>query len=148
MSRSLIRTGFVAAAAVLAVVAFEGVAQRAAAPGGWSAGLTSKAWAGEYTLEAKPRRRARHARRRPPQGSTAEEIARYFQLYGGFIDPAINKQSQGGPFDSGFFFDSGIGPNGGDSPYMNCGAPGPLSAIIILHNIARAGPRQGAASSL
>jgi hypothetical protein len=53
------------------------------------------------------------------QGSTPEEIARYFALYGGYIDPHINKQSPGGPFDSGFFFDSGIGPNGGDSPYMN-----------------------------
>ena len=112
MSRSLVRLGFAAAAGLFALVAFDGVAQHAG-PAGWSSG----AWAGEYTLEAKPRRR--HARRRPPQGSTAEEIARYFQLYGGFIDPAINKQSQGGPFDSGFFFDSGIGPNGGDSPYMN-----------------------------
>jgi hypothetical protein len=53
------------------------------------------------------------------RGSTPEEIARYFALYGGYIDPYINKQSPGGPFDSGFFFDSGIGPNGGDSPYMN-----------------------------
>jgi hypothetical protein len=53
------------------------------------------------------------------QGSSPEEIARYFALHGGNIDPYINKQSPGGPFDSGFFFDSGIGPNGGDSPYMN-----------------------------
>ena len=53
------------------------------------------------------------------QGASPGEIARYFQLYGGYIDPYINKQSPGGPFDSGFFFDSGIGPNGGDSPYMN-----------------------------
>jgi hypothetical protein len=53
------------------------------------------------------------------QGSTPAEIARYFQLYGGYIDPHINKQSPGGPFDSGFFFDSAIGRNGGDSPYMN-----------------------------
>jgi hypothetical protein len=111
MSRSLVRLGFVAAAGLLAVAAMDGIAPQAGISG-WSSG----AWAGDYTLEAKPRRRAR---RRPPQGSTAEEIARYFQLYGGFIDPAINKQSQGGPFDSGFFFDSGIGPNGGDSPYMN-----------------------------
>jgi len=113
MSRSLVRMGFVAAAAAFAVVAFDGLAQRTA-PVGWSSG----AWAGEYTLEAKPRKR-RHARRRARRGSSAEEIARYFQLYGGFIDPSINKQSQGGPFDSGFFFDSGYGPNGGDSPYMN-----------------------------
>ena len=115
MSRSLVRMGFVAAAAVLAVVGLDALAQQGA-PGGWSSG----AWAGEYTLEAKPRKQRRHARRRPrEQGSSPEEIARYFQLYGGFIDPSINKQSQGGPFDSGFFFDSGYGPNGGDSPYMN-----------------------------
>jgi hypothetical protein len=70
---------------------------------------------------SKPHRARRHARRGEldSRSSTPAEIARYFQLYGGFIDPSINKQSQGGPFDSGFFFDSGIGPNGGDSPYMN-----------------------------
>ena len=28
------------------------------------------------------------------------------------------RQSPGGPFDSGFFFDSGISPRGGNSPYM------------------------------
>ncbi|HEY7669659.1 MAG TPA: hypothetical protein VH852_03390 [Hyphomicrobium sp.] len=112
MSRSLVRLGFVAAAALFAVVAMDPIGERGA-PAGWSSG----AWAGEYTIEAKPRRR--HARRRPPQGSSPAEIARYFQLYGGFIDPAINKQTQGGPFDSGFFFDSGINANGGDSPYLN-----------------------------
>ena len=112
MSRSLVRLGIAAAAGVFALVALDGIAQHAG-PAGWT---SSGAWAEDYTLEAKPRRRAR---RRPPQASTADEIARYFQLYGGFIDPSINKQSQGGPFDSGFFFDSGIGPNGGDSPYMN-----------------------------
>jgi hypothetical protein len=114
MSRFLVRLGFVAGAALFALVAANSVAERTA-PAGWKSG----AWAGEYTIDAKPRRRARQVRRGRPQGSTPEEIARYFQLYGGFIDPQINKQSPGGPFDSGFFFDSGINPNGGDSPYMN-----------------------------
>jgi hypothetical protein len=118
MSRFLVRMGFVAAAVLFAVVAVDGVAERAA-PGWGSGAWTSGAWAGEYTIEAPRHHKRRHARRRPPQGSSPAEIARYFQLYGGYIDPAINKQSQGGPFDSGFFFDSGIGPNGGDSPYMN-----------------------------
>lgn len=37
-----------------------------------------------------------------------------------FIDPDSTRQGNpSGPFDSGFFFDSGIGPNGGQSPYMN-----------------------------
>jgi hypothetical protein len=34
-----------------------------------------------------------------------------------FRDPLAERQSQGGPFDSGFFFDSGIGPRWNDSPY-------------------------------
>ena len=29
------------------------------------------------------------------------------------------RQSPAGPFDSGFFFDSGIGPRGGNSPYLH-----------------------------
>jgi len=37
-----------------------------------------------------------------------------------FIDPDSTRQgSPSGPFDSGFFFDSGIGPRGGQSPYQN-----------------------------
>ncbi len=34
-----------------------------------------------------------------------------------FRDPLAERQSQGGPFDSGFFFDFGIGPRWNDSPY-------------------------------
>ena len=34
-----------------------------------------------------------------------------------FRDPYIERQTVAGPFDSGFFFDSGLGPRGGDSPY-------------------------------
>jgi hypothetical protein len=43
-------------------------------------------------------------------------------VYGGWnfaYDPPIARQSAGGPFDNGFFFDSGSGPRGGDSPYMH-----------------------------
>jgi hypothetical protein len=44
-------------------------------------------------------------------------------LYGGasaYRDPALDKQTNAGPFDHGFFYDSGVsGPHGGDSPYMN-----------------------------
>lgn len=34
-------------------------------------------------------------------------------------DPMLDRQSPAGPFDHGFFFDSGTAPRGGDSPYMN-----------------------------
>lgn len=42
-------------------------------------------------------------------------------LYGStplYRDPMIERQSPAGPFDHGFFFDSAIGPHGGQSPYM------------------------------
>ena len=43
-------------------------------------------------------------------------------LYGGtmmFRDWRFDRQSISGPFDHGFFFDSGVRPRGGDSPYLN-----------------------------
>lgn len=38
-----------------------------------------------------------------------------------YRDPMLDRrrQSPGGPFDSGFFFDSAIGTNGGQAPYMH-----------------------------
>jgi hypothetical protein len=36
-----------------------------------------------------------------------------------FRDPMAQRQTIGGPFDDGFFFDSGIGARGGNSPYLN-----------------------------
>ena len=43
-------------------------------------------------------------------------------IYGGasvYRDPMLDRQTNAGPFDHGFFFDSGMGGHGGDSPYMN-----------------------------
>jgi len=34
-------------------------------------------------------------------------------------DQQFGRQTEGGPFDHGFFYDSGTAPHGGDSPYMN-----------------------------
>lgn len=34
-------------------------------------------------------------------------------------DPSLDTQTRSGPFDHGFFFNTPIGRNGGDSPYMN-----------------------------
>jgi hypothetical protein len=114
MSRSLVFAGLVSAAALLVLVTAD------------VAGMNTIAGAkADQTYDQSPPRKAkRHARTQArgytlSPGSSPAEIARYFQLYGGYIDPSINKQSQGGPFDSGFFFDSGINRNGGDSPYMN-----------------------------
>jgi hypothetical protein len=34
-----------------------------------------------------------------------------------YREPFSDRQSPGGPFDSGFFFDSGMGPRWNDTPY-------------------------------
>ena len=42
-------------------------------------------------------------------------------LYGSinsYRDPFVDRQTPSGPFDHGFFFDSGMAPRGGDSPYI------------------------------
>ena len=36
-----------------------------------------------------------------------------------YRDPLVDRQTPAGPFDHGFFFDSGIEPRGGNAPYMN-----------------------------
>lgn len=41
-------------------------------------------------------------------------------LYGSmnaWRDPSLDRQTRSGPFDHDFFFDSGVGPRGGESPY-------------------------------
>lgn len=109
---SLIRvcTGVVAAAGFLMLATISGAGDY----------IVPGASAGESVQKKKKTaRRNKERTYAVEQGSTPAEIARYFALYGGYIDPSINKQSPGGPFDSGFFFDSGMGRNGGDSPYMN-----------------------------
>ncbi len=114
MSRSLIFASILSAAALFVLVSADVAGMN----------MIAGARADPSDQPRPPYRAKRHARAHPrgytlSPGASPAEIARYFQLYGGFIDPAINKQSQGGPFDSGFFFDSGINRNGGDSPYLN-----------------------------
>ncbi len=36
-----------------------------------------------------------------------------------FVDRSMTAQSNGGPFDSGFFFTQPWAPHGGDAPYMH-----------------------------
>lgn len=43
--------------------------------------------------------------------------ARYGSI-NSYRDPFVDRQTVNGPFDHGFFFDSGIAPRGGDSPYL------------------------------
>ena len=36
-----------------------------------------------------------------------------------YRDPMLGRQTTSGPFDHGFFFESGVAPRGGNSPYLN-----------------------------
>ena len=74
---------------------------------------------------AKPQVRGYVARRGGYSYTYADSLNTYGNprtLYGGsylYRDPMMDRQTNSGPFDHGFFFDSGMGPRGGVSPYMN-----------------------------
>jgi len=74
---------------------------------------------------AKPQVRGYVARRGGYSYTYADSLNTYGNprtLYGGsylYRDPMMDRQTNSGPFDHGFFFDSGMGPRGGESPYMN-----------------------------
>jgi len=66
------------------------------------------------------------ARRRGGYSYGAEDVINTYGLTRGLFgsinsyrDPFVDRQTTAGPFDHGFFFDSGIGPHGGDSPYLH-----------------------------
>jgi hypothetical protein len=55
-------------------------------------------------------------------GDTINTYGDSRSLYGAtqsFRDPMLDRQTNAGPFDHGFFFESGVAPRGGNSPYMN-----------------------------
>jgi hypothetical protein len=72
-----------------------------------------------------PRVRGYLARRGGYSYEPADVVNTYGQsrsLYGSvnsFRDPMVDRQTTAGPFDHGFFFDSGVAPRGGDSPYLH-----------------------------
>ena len=91
--------------------------------------------AGTATADDKPATARRHAKsakvkgyvaRRGGYSYTATDTINTYgdsrSRYGAtqlFRDPMLDRQTTAGPFDHGFFFESGISPRGGNSPYMN-----------------------------
>ena len=72
-----------------------------------------------------PRVRGYVARRGGYSYTYADTVGTYGSartLFGGtsyYRDAYMDRQTSAGPFDHGFFFDSGIGMRGGESPYMH-----------------------------
>jgi hypothetical protein len=96
---------------------------------GWSGGIRpGDGRAQTYAAEPGPAK-ARHYRRRPLEVTIygRRRIGGYSYSAGSVINtynrrnppPYVDvRQSPGGPFDTGFFFDSAMPPLGGQSPYM------------------------------
>ncbi len=114
-------TGILAAAVALAMVACTGVPVA-------SDFLASKAYADgarSTTYRGKRAVRVRGFLQRGGYYSYTDDDAintytgprGLFSGTNAFRDPLHVRQSPGGPFDSGFFFDSGIGPRWNDTPY-------------------------------
>ena len=79
----------------------------------------------DYYRRSGPQVRGYTARRGGYSYSYADTIDTYGNprtQYGGsnlYRDPMLDRQTNAGPFDHGFFFDSGITARGGESPYMH-----------------------------
>jgi hypothetical protein len=51
--------------------------------------------------------------------NTADDSRVQFGSTNSYRNPYLDRQSRSGPFDHGFFWDSGVSPRGGNSPYQN-----------------------------
>lgn len=118
---------------ILLVLTLGAAALIAYQPAGEAAQRGSKA---ASASEAGNYPRARHHRKRATRvrGYLARRVGGYsyapedvINTYGNsrtlfgttnsYRDTFSDRQTPSGPFDHGFFFDSGMGPRGGDSPY-------------------------------
>lgn len=104
--------------AVLALPATEAQAQRAKSSDG------AEHRASDY-YRGKPQVRGFVQRRGGYSYSPSDTVNTYgnsrsnFGSNNSYRDPMTDRQTRFGPFDHGFFFDSGGWPRGGNSPYHN-----------------------------
>lgn len=121
MARTVLMAAAFAAAAtlLLGAGAVDAGQRRVVSSGGDAAHPQSRSY------RAGPRVKGYVARRGGYSYSFVDSINTYGDArtkYGGassYRDPFLDRQTNAGPFDHGFFFDSAIAPRGGDSPYMN-----------------------------
>lgn len=121
MNRLLLAAAFVAAVSVTAIVDAAAGPRQPKIDEGPAFSEHPKA---AYYRKRSPQVRSYVQRRGGYSYYAADSINTYGSsrtLYGGtmlYRDPMLDRQSSAGPFDHGFFFDSGTAPRGGDSPYM------------------------------
>jgi hypothetical protein len=75
-----------------------------------------------FSAEAQERRKSRplpvDVYKKPAKGGYSYRKADVIDTRR-FVDTSSTRQSQGGPFDSGFFFETPQGPFGGTAPYFH-----------------------------
>jgi hypothetical protein len=117
----------------LLILAFGAMALIGSAVGGDAADRRTKKMVSADTVENPKARHYRkrvrvygYAARRGGYSYKAEDVVNTYglsrSLYGSvntWRDPFADRQTTSGPFDHDFFFDSGMGPRGGDSPYLH-----------------------------
>ncbi len=121
MSRNFLMAALVAAAALsLAAPAADAGSRRAVAKSAEGAEHPqSRAYRGGPRVKGYVARRGGYSYSVPDTINTYGDARSKYGSASSYRDPSLDRQTNAGPFDHGFFFDSGIGPRGGDSPYMN-----------------------------
>jgi hypothetical protein len=119
MARTLLLAAIaVAATAVLAAPSAD-AGQRREAAAGDIAHPKSRVYRGGPRVKGFVQRRGGYSYSVPDAINTYGDARSKFGGASSYRDPFLDRQTNAGPFDHGFFFDSGIAPRGGDSPYMN-----------------------------
>lgn len=120
MARTLLMTALAAVATVLlAAPPADAGQRRVVTSDGAAAHPQSRAY------RSGPRVKGYVARRGGYSYSAVDSINTYGDArtkFGGassYRDPLLDRQTNAGPFDHGFFFDSAVAPRGGDAPYMH-----------------------------
>lgn len=123
MARSLLMAALVAATAVvLAAPSADAGSRRAVAKvkaDTEAAHPQSRAYRGGPRVKGFVARRGGYSYSAPDTINTYGDARSNYGSASSYRDPSLDRQTNAGPFDHGFFFESGISPRGGNSPYMN-----------------------------
>ena len=116
----------VASISVLVCAAF---VPTAASAGGWSKDRSGAKSSGSHRSSRYYRRSPKVKGYRKRRGGYSYSVTDTINTYGdsrtlngganSYRFELYTRQTPSGPFDHGFFFDSGIGLHGGNSPYLN-----------------------------
>lgn len=119
MARTLLMAALAAAATIVFAVPSTEAGQRRVATSGDATHPQSRSYRSGPRVKGFVARRGGYSYSAPDTINTYGDARTKYGGASSYRDPFLDRQTNAGPFDHGFFFDSGIAPRGGDSPYMN-----------------------------